>query len=347
MRIWIDVTNTPHVNVLMPIYRHLKAAGHELIITARDFSETIPLLRQNGIEPIVLGSHHGKSRVRKSMGLLSRYWQLLTRVPKFDVAFSLGGSYTSPIAWLRGKKSITFSDNDFTTHKFVTYLFSSYFIFPAYLKYQEAQRKFRLRDEQIRTFDGFKEDIYIADYEVDAHFLEQLPWKEFITIRPENLKAAYVPKDAVTIVPELFEAFKDQNILFLPRYEEEKKMAEGYANVWYPAGPLKGLDVCYYTKAMLTGAGTFAREAALLGVPAVSFFPRKEFLTVDVVLQEAGKEFKSRDAGEIREYVLAASSKAGGRVLGDTSRSKKVLAEVLRIFDEILEEIAKGIIDDR
>ena len=258
---------------------------------------------------------------------------------KFDVAFSLGGSYTAPIAWLRGKKSITFSDNDFTTHKFITYLFSSYFIFPSYLKYEGAKKRFHLRDEQIKTFNGFKEDIYIADYKVDEHFLDQLPWREFITIRPENLKAAYVPKDAVTIVPELFEAFKDMNVLFLPRYEEEKAMAAGYANVWYPAGPLCGLDVCYYTKAMLTGAGTFAREAALLGVPAVSFFPRKEFLTVDVVLQEQGKEFKSRSAAEIREYVLAASAQSKGRVLGDTSRSKKVLEEVLGIFDGILEEV--------
>ena len=155
------------------------------------------------------------------------------------------------------------------------------------------------------------------------------------------MKAAYVPKDAVTIVPELFEVFKDQNILFLPRYEEEKKMAEGYDNIWYPEGPLNGLDVCYYTKAMLTGAGTFAREAALLGVPAVSFFPRKEFLAVDVVLQEQGKEFKSRSPQEIRNYVLRneeMEKKKGERCKGDTSRSKKVLAEVLDIFDGILEE---------
>ena len=37
--------------------------------------------------------------------------------------------------------------------------------------------------------------------------------------------------------------------------------------------------------------GEEIREAALLGVPAVSFFPRKEFLTVDVVLPEQVKEF--------------------------------------------------------
>ena len=86
---------------------------------------------------------------------------------------------------------------------------------------------------------------------------------------------------------------------------------------------------------MLTGAGTFAREAALLGVPAVSFFPRNEFLTVDVVLQEQGKEFKSRDPQEIREYVLR-SSIPTSRTLGDTTRSKHVLAEVLGILDEII-----------
>lgn len=48
-------------------------------------------------------------------------------------------------------------------------------------------------------------------------------------------------------------------------------------------------------------------------------------------------EFKSRSAAEIREYVLAHAS-SDKRSLEDTSRSKKVLAEVLRIFDEILTE---------
>jgi hypothetical protein len=59
---------------------------------------------------------------------------------------------------------------------------------------------------------------------------------------------------------------------------------------------------------------------------------------VDVVLQEQGKEFKSRSAEELREYVLEASSQSQGRVLGDTSRSENVLAEVLKIFDGILME---------
>lgn len=336
MKIWIDITNTPHVNTLMPIIRHLEKQGQELIYTARDFSETLPLLAKHGIMPIVYGKYKGKSRIKKVVGLLQRMWMLLFDLPKFDLALSLGGNYTSAIAWLRGKKSIVFSDNDIS-FKFFSFAMGSYFIFPFYFKYQKIQKKYRIKDSQIRTFQGFKEDIYIADFQPDADFLQQLPFTEFITIRPENLKASYVPKDSTTIVPALFEVFRDENILFLPRYEEEKKMAEGYDNIWYPDHPLSGLDVCYYTKAMLTGAGTFAREAALLGVPAVSFFPSAVFLTVDEVMQEMGIEFKSRNAEEIRNYVTTAVKKTAS-----TSRSQSVLAEVLAIIDRIIKEVEIG-----
>lgn len=335
MRIWIDITNTPHVNVLMPIIRHLQEKGHTLLFTARDFSETIPLLKRNGIEPMVYGTYKGKSRIKKVLGLFGRMWTLLFKLPKFDLAFSLGGNYTSTVAFLRGKKSIVFSDNDIS-FKFFSFAMGSYFIFPYYFKYSRVQRKYRLKDSRIRTFNGFKEDIYIADYVPDPAFLESLPFKSFITIRPENLKASYVPKDSQTIVPELFEVFKEENILFLPRYEEEKRYAAGYPNVWYPDHPLPGLDVCYYTKAMLTGAGTFAREAALLGVPAVSFFPSPVFLSVDEAMQEMGIEFKSRNPEAMKEYVRTARRSAAS-----TERSKKVQEEVFGIIDGIIAEVEK------
>lgn len=332
MKIWIDITNTPHVNVLMPIIRHLEK-DHELIFTARDFSETIPLLRKNGIEPIVYGNYKGKSRIKKFFGLLQRMRTLLFGLPKFDLAFSLGGNYTSAVAFLRGKKSIVFSDNDIS-FKFFSFALGTYFIFPYYFKYQKVRKKYRIKDWQIKTFNGFKEDIYLAGFTPDPAFLSQLPFTDFITIRPENLKASYVPKDSATIVPQLFEVFKDYNILFLPRYEEEKEYAKGYDNIWYPDGPLPGLDVCYNTRAMLTGAGTFAREAALLGVPAVSFFPSPVFLSVDEAMQDLGMEFKSRNPEDIRNYVETA-----GRKDASLERSKRVQQEVFAIIDNIIAEI--------
>jgi predicted glycosyltransferase len=330
MKIWIDITNTPQVSVLLPIIKHLEK-NHELYITARDFSETLPLLKQNGINPHVIGDYKGKSRYKKAFGLLSRLLDLYRKMPEFDLAISLGGNYTATIAWMRNKKSIVFSDNDIS-FKLPAYKLGSYFMFPKYFDYSKIQKKYGIKTEQIFAFDGFKEDIYIADYSPNPNFLDQLPFKEFITIRPENLKASYVPKDSVTIVPELFEKLKAYNILYLPRYEEEKGYAKGYDNIYFPPHPLHGLDVCYYTKCMLTGAGTFAREAALLGTPAVSFFPGKVFLSVDEVMIAKGWEFKSRDVNAIADYVNHAVKEKR------ESTSKQVLAEVLQIIDNIIKK---------
>lgn len=332
MKIWIDITNTPHVNVLLPIIKYLEK-NNELIISARQFSETIPLLSQYGISPIIIGDYKGKNRVRKAMGMFDRMIELFKNIPEFDLAFSLGGNYTATNSWLRRKPSIVFSDNDIS-FKAPAFLFGSFFIFPSYFRAEQLKAKYRVKDDQIYFFDGFKEDIYIADFKPDPNFLNQLPFSEFITIRPENLKASYVPINCTTIIPQLFEVFKDQNILFLPRYSEEKKYANGYSNVFIPDGPLKGLDVCYYTKAMLTGAGTFAREAALLGTPAVSFFPGDKFLNVDIVMQQNGWEFKSRNPQDIFDYVVQ-SKKQEIR----EKNSIKVKHEIINIIDNIMQSI--------
>ncbi|HPQ35957.1 MAG TPA: DUF354 domain-containing protein [Tenuifilaceae bacterium] len=331
MKIWIDITNTPHVNVLLPIIRQLELM-HEIIVTARDFSETLPLLKQNGINPIVLGEYKGKSRVKKVFGMVTRLYELSKKIPKFDISISLGGNYTASISKFRGKPSIVFSDNDIS-FKTPAFRFGTYFIFPTYFKTDHLGAKYGVKEKQIFKFDGFKEDIYIANYTPDPNFLKILPFSDFITIRPENLKASYVPTNSTTIVPALFEVFKDENILFLPRYEEEKDYAKGYSNIFIPNAPLNGLDVCYYTKAMLTGAGTFAREAALLGTPAVSFFPGKEFLTVDIIMQGNGWEFKSRDPEEIYNYVKHTKKRDN-----QLNRSKKVLRELIGIIDSIIEK---------
>ena len=50
MRVWVDLTNSPHVLVLRPIVAALRAQGHDVQLTARDFAQTIGLLERFGIE---------------------------------------------------------------------------------------------------------------------------------------------------------------------------------------------------------------------------------------------------------------------------------------------------------
>ena len=41
MRIWVDLTNSPHVLVLRPVVERLRAAAHDVRVTARDFAQTV------------------------------------------------------------------------------------------------------------------------------------------------------------------------------------------------------------------------------------------------------------------------------------------------------------------
>jgi predicted glycosyltransferase len=192
-----------------------------------------------------------------------------------------------------------------------------------------------MREDGIYHYDGFKEDIYIADYKPDENFLQSLPFNDFVTIRAEALQSIYVKENSSSIVPQIFKELSKNNIniLFLPRYESDKDYAKGFSNVFMPSEPLNGLDVCYYSKAMLTGSGTFAREAALIGKPAISFYPGDELLAVDRELIRRGWMMHSRDPKEIVEYVMEAKNRKT-----DYTRSKKVKKEVIEIINEIIKE---------
>ena len=43
MRIWIDLANSPHVPLFVPVVRALEQRGDEVVLTARDHAQTVPL----------------------------------------------------------------------------------------------------------------------------------------------------------------------------------------------------------------------------------------------------------------------------------------------------------------
>jgi predicted glycosyltransferase len=49
LRIWVDLTNSPHVLVMRPVVRALEADGHEVEVTARDFAQTLELCDRLGV----------------------------------------------------------------------------------------------------------------------------------------------------------------------------------------------------------------------------------------------------------------------------------------------------------
>jgi len=304
--------------------------GINIICTARDFVETTRLLELKGIKYNLIGKHGGINSINKSINMLSRIVKLTKNVTEFD--FSLSSNYEAPLtSWIKRRLSIVFDDNDISPN-WLYAKFADYVISPDVID-KAAMNQMGIKKGQLITYNGFKEDIYIASYTPDNNFLKNLHFNDYVVVRPENIKASYVPSRIQSIVPELLKKLTSlgYNILYLPRYKEDYSYAEGLTNLFIPDAPLNGLDLCYNATAVLTGAGTFSREAALMGIPAVSFFAGNKLLSVDKHLFENGKIFFSRNVDEIIEYIKYAEP-----VSVDLNRSKKVQKEVFGILEGII-----------
>ncbi len=331
--IWFDITNVPHVNFLLPIYKYLKEK-HNTIFTVRDFAESISLFEKKISEPfLVVGSHKGQNKVRKVLGVFERIYQLSFSVPEFDVKISVGGDSSSFYAKLKRKLSITFDDNEKAPNWRYAY-FSDFAFWPTAVPINVILSQ-GFKKHKLFQYNGYKEDIYIADYHPNPNFMSNLPFKSYVVLRPENVQANYVDRKS-SIIPRLFELFKNLgvSVLYLPRYEEDKKYSIGFRNVFVPENALDGLDICYHADAVLTGAGTLAREAACLGVPAFSFYAGKELLAVDQKMIRDGWLTFSRDPDELVKAV-----KRSNRRDVDLSRSKAVQQEVKEKLKQVLEEM--------
>ena len=329
--IWIDIKNSHEPAFFRSFIS--KFRDHEFVITSRRYAEIQKLLDKYQMKNKVIGAHYGGNIIKKMCGLAIRDLSLYLKAPAFDVSLSHGSINAIHVAKMRNKPTISFYDNEKAAiGNKISFRFVDYLITPRALPIGNLIEQGAIEDHIIQ-YDGFKEDIYEADFIPDPDFLNYLPFNDFITIRPEALQAAYV-KEKNSIVPDLFKAFtrENVNILYLPRYKTDRDYAKGL-DVFIPDGPLKGLDVCYYSKAVLTGSGTFAREAACMGTPAVSFYP-EDLLAVDQKLIHDNLVLHSRNATEIVEYVLGKKKRRP-----DISRSKRVQGDVFKILEEILAEV--------
>jgi uncharacterized protein len=49
VRVWVDLTNSPHVLVMRPLIEAMREDGHEVVVTARAFAQTLELRERFGI----------------------------------------------------------------------------------------------------------------------------------------------------------------------------------------------------------------------------------------------------------------------------------------------------------
>src|SRR4051812_18006965 len=88
------MTAPAHVLVFRPLIARLRAAGHEVTVTARDYAQTLQLLRLHDIGHVAFGQHGGAARSRKLQSLVSRtrWMRDFGARHRFDLAIGHGSN---------------------------------------------------------------------------------------------------------------------------------------------------------------------------------------------------------------------------------------------------------------
>ena len=100
MRIWVDLSNSPHAPFFAPLVRRFDRLGHDVLLTARDHAQTVELARaQWGDRVAVVDSPARAGALGKALGLAARSSHLRrwAKAARPDLALS-HNSYSQIVA---------------------------------------------------------------------------------------------------------------------------------------------------------------------------------------------------------------------------------------------------------
>lgn len=352
VRAWVDLASPGHPFFLGSVLDGLRARGLDLDarVTAREKTETVPLARDRGLDPDVVGRDHDDPRLRR-VGIPYRTLQLVRHAPACDVSLSLRNAMCVLASRARGVPSVHFTDNDIVAYADDAADESLYVRLEAAATENVVPAAFEtdvLTDRgadpaRVHAYEGTKEAVYVAAMDPDPAFPGRLPFDpgEYVVVRPEALDATYV-QSARSVVPSLLARFVDDGVgvVYLPRGRGDRRYARGYApeEVYVPDEPLDGLKLAWHARCVLTGSGTMAREAAAMGTPAVSFFP-SPLLSVDRALVDDDRLFHSRNPDAVADHVRGLSTRA---TRPDLARARSTREEVVALTADLLARHTDG-----
>jgi uncharacterized protein len=321
MKIWFDLSNSPHINMFYDMIKELESRGHEIIITCRPLANTIDLLQQKKLQFTVVGEHYGKNLYKKIFGYPIRVTQLVRFLSgkKIDIAISQSSFHSPVVARLLGIPSIYTNDNEHALGNIPCFLMASEILIPENLSVESIVRKGGARS-RIKQYPGVKEGIYLWKKGEDIHTLRKtnLTDKIRIYVRPEPLTAQYY-KGGLNFLDNCLEQIQhDYEVIVLPRDKTQLQhyRQEKFSALQVPEKPLHFDQIAANCSLFIGAGGSMTREMAILGVPTISVY-QDELLEVDKFLleQHLMMHEPNLDSEKLKDYIKALDSKEPALVL--------------------------------
>ena len=294
MKIWIDISNAPHVRFFKDVIKYLEAEGEDLIVTARQFGDIHKLMDMYDIDFISVGKH-GVSLYDKLRESTSRVYNLVDIIAGegVDVALSKHSIELPRISFGLGLPSLYVLDNEhaLAANK-LTLPLCDRIITPRKIDYNGTS--------ELMHFKSFK---YNDDVFQDLNLKLEHP--KTILMRPEPSLASYLHTDCrKSVLSPIVDDLKEYaNILILPRFKEQAEIFEGIDHVTILEPPVDTSSLIKKCDLVIGAGGTMNREAAILQTPVISCYPG-ETLSVDQYYIDNGLMYRSNNVNQVITKAL-------------------------------------------
>lgn len=335
MRVWIDLTNSPHVLVLRPVIDELRRRGHEVDVTARDFAQTLGLCDRYGIAHTAIGHHRGERLPDKARGLASRTtalmrwarsvggwpgggWRGRAGARPFDLAIGHGSNDVTVAAALLGIPATTAFDYEWATvqHQINCHLAQAVVV-PDVIP---AERLAPYgASGKIRAYAGLKEEYYLADLEPDATVLADLgldPALPIAVVRTPPEVSLYHRFHNDRFAAVLTKLREQGQVVVLPRTADQRAELARAGGFVVPDTPIDGPSLVALADLVVSAGGTMNREAVALGTPVFTTFDGRPG-AVDEALIASGRLRRLEDPAEVELVKRDRSVGDGGRIRRD------------------------------
>lgn len=306
MDIWIDLSNSPHPLIFAPVARRLEERGHSLSVTARDHAQTVALARERWPEVDVLGveSPHGRGAKARASAARVRMLRRWARAHRPDVALSHNSYDQILAARSLGIPVVTAMDFEHQPANHLAFRLANTILLPEVLPLPLVRRR-GAHPRKVRRYPGLKEELYLGDFDPDPAILSRCGIQRrngtpVVVARTPPSRAAYHRFGNPLFGELLRRVDEEASTVVLARHPEqyEEIDALGLRNTIVPREALDARSLMYAADLVIGAGGTMTREAALLGVPAVSIYAGAP-PAVDLWLESKGILTRVRTAGEL------------------------------------------------
>jgi predicted glycosyltransferase len=282
MKIWIDLANSPHPLLFEPIGRAFREQGHSVLVTSRDNAETLELARERWPDVESIGSPSPKGRLSKAVAIAHRVRQLRGWAKRShpDVALSHNSYAQIAASYSLRLPIVTAMDYEHQPANHLAFRLADRILLPEALPLQAVRRQ-GASSEKVRHYPGFKEEIYLGDFDPDPEILSKIgivrdPDTVVVVMRAPPMGAMYHQFDNPTFngTLSLIAGQSTARCIVLARdpAQREALVQRGLPNCVVPLGTLDSRSLLYAADLFVGAGGTMTREAALMGIPTLSTY---------------------------------------------------------------------------